>query len=85
MKFEIWLSLLAELDQLSFAYLKGNFNFAIYSLKLVVEAPCRSGKAPSVLIILMVKGDGCEMALGELWASTAPLGEGSPFKFMNVG
>ena len=55
MKFEIWLSLLAELDQLSFAYLKGNVNFAIYSLKLVVEAPCCSGKTPSVLIILMVK------------------------------
>lgn len=84
-KFEIWFSLLAAWDQLSLAYLKGNINFPIYSLKLVVAAPCWSGKAPSVLIILMVgAGKGCEMPPGGLWAITAPFGE-LPFKFMTVG
>lgn len=75
-KSEVWFSFLAALDQLSLAYLKGNINFPIYSLKLVVVAPCWSGKAPSVLIILTVgEGKGCEMPLGELWAISAPFGE----------
>ena len=55
MQFEIWFSLLAKLDGLSFAYLKGNINFPIYSLKSVVVAPCWSGKAPSVSIRPMVR------------------------------
>ena len=78
MKSKIWFSLLAELDQPSFAYLKGNINFAIYSLKLVTVAPRWSGKMPSGFIILMVKEGTVVNVLGVLWVSRAPLEEEAP-------
>lgn len=66
---------MAELDQSSFAYLKGNINFAIYSLKLVAVAPHWSGKVPSGFIILMEKEGMAVNVLAELLVSRAPLGE----------
>ena len=76
---------MAELDQSSFAYLKGNINFAIYSLKLVAVAPRWSGKVPSGFIILMVKEGMVVNALGELRVSRAPLEEAPSPSWMWLG